>query len=159
MKCIQIFSLRSTLYKEKLAHSIISVCSPARPSPLNKFGTDRYIFMNLVFSTISVKKKASEHSRRVTANPEYISIFTLLSHRKWQETGFVTSQYCACILLPAFEAVNPSWHSLIQQMYLLSIPTYTTQTCFQGNYFRSVYGPSSDLYIQEYVKETAQSSI
>jgi hypothetical protein len=119
-----------------------------RPSPLNKFGTDRYIFMNLVFSTISVKKKrASEHSRRVTANPEYISISTLLLLRKWQETGFVTSQYCACILFPAFETVNLSRHSLIQQMYLLSIPAYTTQTCFQGNYFWSVYGPSSDLYM------------
>jgi hypothetical protein len=113
--------------------------------------------MNLVFSTLSVKKLyfSSEHSRRVTANHEYISISSQLSFRKWQETGFATSQNCTCIPLPASETINPWWHSLIKQMYLLSIPSYTTQTCFQGKYFRPIYGLSSDLHIQKHVKRNS----
>jgi len=88
MKCIQLVSLRSTLYKEKLAHGIMYVCSSVRPSPLNKFGTDRYIFMNLVFSSISVKKnyafQASTHEglQLILNTFQFLLYFHFVSDRK-----------------------------------------------------------------------------
>jgi len=44
-------------------------------------------------------------------------------------------------------------------MCLSSIPSHTTRLSFQGNQLRPIDEPSPDLYIQERVKETVQSSV